>query len=146
MCAVLMGNSSQVLIKKKKKTLISFVTLSPLIYIFIHQKLGKLSDCTYKVAKSQNLCLAMLKCFHINKCLSLKHLHTLCAMNYRVWSLLNLSAQSSKLFLSIADGFSLLKATASCRQWLTTALQDRQRYHVCPWGGKFIHFLLDFAC
>lgn len=42
MCTVLMENSSQVLIKKKKKKRISLVTLSPLIYVSIHHKLGKL--------------------------------------------------------------------------------------------------------
>lgn len=44
-----MGNSSQVLIKKKKKQKrISLVTSSPLIYVFIHHKLGKLvSDYIY---------------------------------------------------------------------------------------------------
>lgn len=52
MCTVLMGNSSQVLIKKGKKTLISLVTLSPLIYVVIRHKLGKLvSDYMYTVFK-----------------------------------------------------------------------------------------------
>lgn len=60
MCTVLMGNSSQVLIKKKRKkkkdeTLISLVTLSPLIYIFIHHELGKLiSDCTHAAFEKPN--------------------------------------------------------------------------------------------
>lgn len=54
MCTVLMGNSSQVLIKKRKKK-ISWVTLSPLIYIFIHHKLGKLiSDYIYCILKTGN--------------------------------------------------------------------------------------------
>lgn len=63
MCTVLMGNSSQVLIKKEEKKedeqwedeeetkkWTSLVTLSLLIYRFIHHKLDKLiSAATWKI-------------------------------------------------------------------------------------------------
>lgn len=76
-----MGNSSQVLIKKKKKTLISLVTLSPLIYIFIHHKLGKLiSDYVYTVFKAkertESYKIPHLPAYSlINGCLFTKRIH-----------------------------------------------------------------------
>lgn len=69
MCTVLMGNSSQVLIKKEKKEeeewekWISLVTLSPLIYVFIHHKLDK--RVPYRMCNLQNMKVARF-CVSVN--------------------------------------------------------------------------------